>query len=342
MQRDYLKIVFVVLLAFLSLGVASAQGPKEPSKPSQTAKTGTHHHSSSSKAKDSNKANRKENLWPEAEEDRKRKEEAEKRRKEEEANRRAEEERRSPTLEGPTTGDEKGYRWVDLGLSVKWATCNVGANSPEEYGDYFAWGETEPYYAVGHAQDSLWRWRYLKAAGYSWESYSWGNSWNKMTKYCNNKRYWAGSRRPDNRLELLSEDDAAQAKWGGKWRMPTKAEFKELLDNCNKEWITYKGVKGYKFTSKKNGNSIFLPAAGLRLGTRLYKTGTNGVYWSSSLRTDYPDCAWLLGFYSDDVRSGNNFRYYGLAVRPVCSNLIRDISTGNTLRISPFKLVHPK
>ena len=135
-----------------------------------------------------------------------------------------------------------GHEYVDLGLpsGLKWATCNVGATAPEEYGDYFAWGETET------------------KATYDLSNYKWCNgTYESMTKYCTNSEYGI----VDNKTTLELSDDAARVNWGGSWRMPTKAEQDELrnTDNCTWEWTTQNGVNGYKVTSKKNGNSIFLP-----------------------------------------------------------------------------------
>ena len=195
------------------------------------------------------------------------------------------------------TGSENGYEYVDLGLSVKWATCNVGATKPEEYGDYFAWGETQP------------------KSNYDWSTYKWCNgSYDTQTKYNTNSSYGT----VDNKTTLDLSDDAARAKWGGSWRMPTDAELTELREQCTWTWTTLNGVNGYKVISKKNGKSIFLPVAGYRDGSSLYKAGNYGYYWSSSLNTDYPYDAWYVRFNSDHVdRYGNN-RYYGYSVRPVC------------------------
>ena len=194
---------------------------------------------------------------------------------------------------------ENGYEYVDLGLSVKWATCNVGASKPEEYGDYFAWGEVEP------------------KEVYDWSTYKWCNSSsNTMTKYCDD--YFYGS--VDNKTVLEASDDAASANWGGSWRMPTDAELTELRTECTWTWTTENGVNGYKVTSKSNGNSIFLPAAGYRYDSLLYNAviGT-GFYWSSSLNTDYPSRAWYVDFHSSYVVRNSYFdRYYGFTVRPVC------------------------
>ena len=192
---------------------------------------------------------------------------------------------------------ENGHEYVDLGLSVKWATCNIGANSPEEYGDYFAWGETEP-------KDY-----------YDWSTYKWCNgSYYTQTKYCTNSSYGT----VDNKTTLDLSDDAARANWGGNWRMPTKAEQDELREQCIWSWTTQNGVNGYKVTSKKNGNSIFLPAAGYRYDSSLDYAGSDGYYWSSSLGADDPNNAYDLDFLSDYVGWSNNDRCIGFTVRPVC------------------------
>ena len=186
--------------------------------------------------------------------------------------------------------------YVDLGLpsGIKWATCNVGAETPEEYGDYFAWGETEP-------KDY-----------YYWDTYKYYNgSYDTMTKYSTK----------DYKTTLELSDDAARVNWGGAWRMPTKAEQKELRNsfNCSWKWTTQNGVKGYKVTSKKNGNSIFLPAAGSHDYYGFSGAGSYGNYWSSSLYTSYRTSAYNLDFNSSDVDwDGGYGRYYGFSVRAVC------------------------
>ena len=201
------------------------------------------------------------------------------------------------TLDGPNTGT---HEYVDLGLSVKWATCNVGASKPEEYGDYFAWGET------------------TAKTTYSWSTYKYCNgSHNNFTKYNNSSSY--GS--VDNKTTLELSDDAARANWGGSWRMPTDAEMTELREQCTWTWTTQNGVKGYKVTSKKSGytnQSIFLPAAGSRRGSSLSNAGSDGDYWSSSLGTDYPHEAWLVYFWSSSVNRDFSARFFGFSVRPVC------------------------
>ena len=199
------------------------------------------------------------------------------------------------------SGSENGHAYVDLGLpsGLKWATCNVGATIPEGYGDYFAWGETKP-------KDY-----------YYWGTYKYCNgTYDTMTKYCDNSKYGT----VDNKTELELTDDAARINWGGKWRMPTRAEQDELRNtsNCTFTWTTQNGVKGYKVTSKKNGNSIFLPAAGFRDEDYLYNTGSSGYYWSSSLGTSRSYHACYVEFFSDYVDWESYYRCFGGSVRAVC------------------------
>ena len=205
----------------------------------------------------------------------------------------------SISFTAPATGTENGHEWVDLGLSVKWATCNVGATKPEEYGNYYAWGETEP------------------KTNYNWSTYKWySGSAETQTKYCTDSSYGT----VDNKTTLELEDDAARANWGGAWRMPTDDEWTELLENCTRTWTNdYNGtgVAGRIVTSKINGNSIFLPAAGSRNDESLGDAGYYGRYWSSSLFTGIPDNAWHVSFSSDYVNRDYFYRGGGLSVRPV-------------------------
>ena len=196
------------------------------------------------------------------------------------------------------TGTENGHGYVDLGLSVKWATCNVGANKPEDYGDYFAWGET------------------TTKSTYNWSTYKYCNgSSSTLTKYNNNSRYGT----VDNKTVLDKEDDAAAVNLGGSWRVPTKDEQDELRNNCTWTWTTQNGVKGYRVTSNKNGNSIFLPAAGYRFDSSLGGAGSLCYYWSSSLYAFDTSYACCLYFTSSDVAWSSSLRRcYGLSVRPVC------------------------
>ena len=191
---------------------------------------------------------------------------------------------------------KNGHEYVDLGLSVKWATCNVGASKPEEYGDYFAWGETTP------------------KSTYDWSTYKWcrGSS-ETLTKYNTESSYGT----VDNKITLELSDDAARANWGGSWRMPTMDEQDELREKCTWTWTTQNGVSGYKVTSKINGNSIFLPAASFRRGSSFYNDGNYGFYWSSSLMGS-PDVAYELLFFSYNVAMYFYNRCYGQSVRPVC------------------------
>lgn len=225
------------------------------------------------------------------------------------------------------------WQYVDLGLSVKWATCNVGATAPEGYGDYFAWGATEPWYQPGYAQYGNPVWRSGKSAGYTWVNTPYQTasttdySSTKWTKYLGStsSSYKDASATDADALKTVLDpaDDAAHANWGGSWRMPTKAEQDELRNtgNCTWTWTTLNGVKGYKVVSKKpgyEGNWIFLPAAGHRSSTDLYYAGSYGAYWSSSLGTGYPYYAWYLDFDSGDRDAVNYCRYCGQSVRPVC------------------------
>ncbi len=196
---------------------------------------------------------------------------------------------------GETPDDLNGHEYVDLGLpsGTLWAICNVGATSPADYGDYFAWGETNP------------------KEDYSWSTYKWCNGSSKVTKYNS----------VDNKIVLDPSDDAATANWGTGWRMPTSREQQELRNTnyCTWIWTTKANsrgetVYGCEVTSKSNGNSLFLPAAGLRDGTSLHGDGHN---WSSSLYSDIPSCAYRLGFNSGSSYQGICDRSYGQPVRPV-------------------------
>lgn len=201
---------------------------------------------------------------------------------------------------GPRTemaNTENGHAYVDLGLSVKWATMNVGASKSEDYGDYFAWGEIAP------------------KEEYSWSTYTYCNgSSSSLTKY----NYNSSLGFVDNKTQLELSDDAARANWGGKWRMPTDAELTELREQCTWTWSKENGVNGYKVTSRINGKSIFLPAAGNRTGPSLGSVG-DGYYWSSSISTEgSPVGAYYLYFLSGSVNRYDGSRDDGQSVRPVC------------------------
>ena len=229
-------------------------------------------------------------------------------------------------LEGTLTKsfDLNGHEYVDLGLPSRtlWATMNVGATSPEGYGNYYAWGEAKTKTEQGKAND------------YSEETYKWLSivttvDWEEaikittktFTKYWPEGAYVTGCTGiVDNKTVLDAEDDAAAANWGGSWRMPTHADWDELTNTNYCTWTsaTLNGVNGYKVMSKVNDKFIFLPAAGYRHGTSLNGGGSNGYYRSSSLFESFPTIAWSLLFYSDHVRSNGDDRYYGYTVRSVC------------------------
>lgn len=198
---------------------------------------------------------------------------------------------------GKLVKEVNGYEYVDLGLSVKWATCNVGASSPSDYGSYFAWGEITP--------KSEYTWGNLR--------YCADNKGDTFTKYNTESKYG----NVDNKTCLEPGDDAARANWGGSWRMPTDAEWKELKQKCTWVWTEHGGKKGYKVTSNINGNSIFLPAAGYRDGGRLNFVGSLVFYWSSSLDSDNSRDAWCTYFYSGEVIRESDRRFFGYPVRPV-------------------------
>ena len=179
-----------------------------------------------------------------------------------------------------------------------WGTTNIGASKPEDYGDYYAWGETAP------------RWYFF------WSIYKFGTRPpGPFSKYNTISSY--GS--IDNKTVLEPEDDVAHVKLGGKWRMPTDAEWKELRTKCTWTWTTnYNGTGGKgEIVTASNGNSIFLPAAGKRDDTYLSRDGSSGYYRSSSLDKYSPSYAWFVYFNSGDVSKGDTDRYYGFSVRPV-------------------------
>lgn len=188
---------------------------------------------------------------------------------------------------------------VDMGLSVKWSSTNLGAANSEDDGAFFAWGEIEPKYCY----DSNY---------YKWS----GGSSTLMTKYCTDVTYGL----VDNTIELEAADDAAYVKLGGNWRMPTDAEWTELMntDNCTWTWTTENSVNGYRVTSKMTGNSIFLPAAGYRYAGKLIDAGNSGNYWSSSLNRESSNGAWRVDITSSSMGRYGTSRVLGLSVRPVC------------------------
>lgn len=210
--------------------------------------------------------------------------------------------------------DGLGYNYikpelVDLGLSVKWASFNLGASIPEEFGEYFAWGETKP------------------KKNYEWSTYKWCNgTTRKMTKYCVEARY-GDNGFTDNKTVLEPNDDAACKLLGGKWRMPTRSEFEELVSNCSFQIVNHNGVRGVKITSKKTNYTdkwIFLPNAGFAEGTTIpdlpgmnyNNMNGSGYYWSSSLCLIISSYAYYLRP-NDIGYEHNDYRYRGYTIRPV-------------------------
>ena len=201
------------------------------------------------------------------------------------------------TEEGPCDpdGEISGHGYVDLGLpsGKKWATCNVGATSAEDYGDYFAWGETSP------------------KAEYSWDTYL---HWNDIDGdgWCDN-----GEATINSDISGNAQYDAATANWGGSWRMPTKDEMQELVDYCEWEWTQVNGVNGSKVVGS-NGSCIFLPAAGYRRGSSLNDAGTDGYFWSSTPDDGGGDNT-ACDLYFDHGLEGVRYdsRYDGQTVRPI-------------------------
>ena len=208
---------------------------------------------------------------------------------------------------------------VDLGLpsGLKWASVNLGASRPEDYGDYYAWGETDPYYSSLNPLT----WREGKESGYCWRSYTWSvGDGSKMTKYCPVSSYGYNGF-TDNKTVLDPEDDAAHVHLGGNWRMPTHEEWLELRDYCTMTWTTLDGVNGILLTSNVSGYSdkwIFLPAAGEMIGKDISSLDEYVTLWSSSLAADYPIYAQDVALYSfSKIWSDSYDRYYGRSIRPV-------------------------
>lgn len=201
--------------------------------------------------------------------------------------------------------DEPDNRAVDLGLpsGTLWASCNVGANAPEEYGDYFAWGETEP------------------KASYSWSNYKYGKgTYDQLIKYCNDSNYgYEGF--VDNLSELEPSDDAATVNWGNGWYTPTVEQWEELTVYTDYAWTVWNGVIGAEYTGP-NGNKIFVPCAGYRREGVTDWQGKDVYFWASSLATDddyNPDHAWYY-YHSINGDRFSGYRCWALPVRPVRSS----------------------
>ena len=203
----------------------------------------------------------------------------------------------SITFNLPDTPHQRVYKFVDLGLpsGTLWADRNVGADSPESYGDYFAWGET------------------TTKSTYNWSTYKWcKGDHSAMTKYCTYSSFGT----VDNKIVLDLEDDAAYVNMGADWRMPTNDELNELVNNCTWTWTTQSGTEGYRVTGP-NGNSIFLPATGCRYDSSLSSAGSDGWYWSALLNEFNPNNARILYFNSGSHSTSKGSRHSGHAVRAV-------------------------
>lgn len=211
------------------------------------------------------------------------------------------------SLLGDGTCNEQEYIDLDLPSGILWAICNVGATSVEDYGDYFAWGETSP--------KTIYSWNtYIHRNGNS-EFNVWNPNYN-LTKYCCYSGFGYNGF-TDTLTVLQPDDDAATVNWGGGWRMPTKEEWEELYQNTTSTWTTQNGVFGRLFVSS-NGKGLFLPATESRWGDE-YEPGTYGYYWSSSLRTGSPQGAWNFDFSAGHFTMSDYVRSIGFTVRPVCS-----------------------
>ena len=202
-----------------------------------------------------------------------------------------------------------GHDYVDLGLpsGTLWATCNVGAEAPEDYGDYFSWGETK-------TKDI-----------YDWDTYKYANgSYKMITKYCNYS-VCGNNGFTDTLTILQTDDDAAAANWGNGWLTPSYEQWYELLQNTTNKWTVLNGIEGRLFTAK-NGQTLFLPAAGNRLGNELVAAGSSGFYSSRSRFRNNPLHVWGLVIRSEELDLYDDYCYVdygcrqdGLSVRPVCS-----------------------
>lgn len=194
-----------------------------------------------------------------------------------------------------------GHEWVDLGLSVKWATCNVGASTPGGYGYFYAWGEISP------------------KKEYKWDNYVFWTSGNSESDFRFSKYNTNGAHGPvDNKTRLDLSDDVAHRQWGGSWRIPTNREWMELWNKCTWTWTSKEGHSGYEVTSNLNGKSIFLPAAGEHFWTTVSNRDVQGNYWSSDL-DDFNRSYYALGvsFKTDGKNPLAGFRNDGFSVRPV-------------------------
>lgn len=190
---------------------------------------------------------------------------------------------------------------VDLGLpsGTLWATANIGANAPWDYGEYYAWGER------------------ADKTSYTWQNYKFScGTGTNLKKYVTDSRYGSSV---DNRTTLLDVDDVAKSQWGAEWRMPTSAEMRELKEACKWQWIANKNKNNGYMVTGPNGATLFLPAAGYIDGTENTNINFGGFYWSADIYAQKPEHAMALGFDSEKVVLGKELRYSGLPVRAVRS-----------------------
>lgn len=204
--------------------------------------------------------------------------------------------------EGGEYVDANGHHYIDLGLpsGTLWATCNVGASSPEKYGSYFAWAEVQT------------------KNNYEWSTYKWcsvssNGNLNNLYKYNNSMIYGTS----DSKTILESSDDAATVLWGEEWCTPTVEQFEELLNYCTCTFEKRNGIDGMLVCSKTNNKSIFFPKAGEKTQTTTSKVGTNGLYWSCNRVPQASDMASIMIIWAESVSSLQSYRYKGLSVRPV-------------------------
>lgn len=228
-----------------------------------------------------------------------------------------------PTISGnidySSAGMAEGYAYMDLGLSVMWATCNVGAQSPEYHGAYFAWGETQRY-----------------KTNFTKKSYKWFPNSDDYYPYPTKYTYGDNKDEADYRTVLELSDDAANMNWGGNWRMPTPEEIEELINNCTWTWGAQKSLYetkegkqvfssyGYKVKSKINGKSIFIPASGYSVDGDVHGIREDVIIWSCAKPREYgrytseeQHYAYSLSSLVDSIRLAGATRYCGIAVRPV-------------------------
>ena len=196
-----------------------------------------------------------------------------------------------------TSGVAGGHSYVDIGVSVLWATCNIDATHPLMPGSYFAWGETSP------------------KESYTWDNYTYCKGKNLLTKY-NFKRESGNDEMVDSLYTLEAADDAAVQNWGGGWRMPTVKEIDELRNQCEWEWVNDESANYYKVTGP-NGKSIMLPACGYINDRKRVMYMENGCVWSSSISTSVPTHGYELTQYATGFWIGSADRFYGEPIRPV-------------------------